>query len=270
MRRYLLTCETIDDELRLQSIVVRLKAVPHRAMIRIPIQWNGKNMDDPRSYEEAFRTLAGYSDLTIEFVDSDAAKHLTALAYQRHVEDGVAILGSYCTAAEVGNEVNCSNWTHGPHPHPPEEVVQMVQNALDVCARVRLATAITYYLSTDEKPHMVEWIKRYASGLNSQYALVSHYPNSAPIPFVDEEILRVFAEFADSVHAPVIGWGEYGIEGEHTNVGKDLPARAALIRQVERDYWQALAGIPRYSGFGGYWDCKSDEALANVFKEVWK
>jgi hypothetical protein len=36
-----------------RHIIERLKRLPHRVMLRIPIQWNGSKMDDPGVYKDA-------------------------------------------------------------------------------------------------------------------------------------------------------------------------------------------------------------------------
>jgi hypothetical protein len=53
MRLYLHTCESISDEVGVRHIIERLKRLPHRVMLRIPIQWNGSKMDDPGVYKDA-------------------------------------------------------------------------------------------------------------------------------------------------------------------------------------------------------------------------
>jgi hypothetical protein len=39
MRLYLPTCESISDEVDVRHMIERLKRLPHRVMLRIPIQW---------------------------------------------------------------------------------------------------------------------------------------------------------------------------------------------------------------------------------------
>lgn len=66
----------MSDEVDVRHIIERLKRLPHRVMLRIPIQWNGSKMDDPGVYKDVFQALSEHADLMIEFVDSDAARHL--------------------------------------------------------------------------------------------------------------------------------------------------------------------------------------------------
>lgn len=269
MRLYLLTVENVLNA-NVGDLVRRLQGLPQRVMLRIPIQNNGGKMDDPRDYVDAFKALSAHADLMIEFVDSDAAARLTADDYRKHVNKCVdSELRQYCKVGEAGNEINGGNWKKkgAKHPHKPREVVQMVQSALDACARVKLPAAVTYYLSTDEKPPMSEWIKTYASGLKSEYAIVSYYPNSAPDAFTPEQMPGIFSEFREAVSAPVIGWGEYGIEGEFGNVPED---GRSLVRQVERDYWRSLSSIRGYAGLGGYWDWGTQEYMDEILREVWR
>jgi hypothetical protein len=143
----------------------------------------------------------------------------------------------------------------------------MVRGALDACARAKLPAAVTYYLSTDEKPPMNVWIARYAAGLKSEYALVSHYPNSAQELIAPDEMVKVFTRFAREVDAPIIGWGEYGTEGcfKHPEITEET-----IIRQVEHDYWLRLRGVRKYAGLGGYWDWEKNEQLDKVFRDVWR
>jgi hypothetical protein len=266
MRSYLLTCENILD-LDITHIINRLQGLLQRVTLRITIQEHHGKMDKPGKYEGAFKALAEHADLMIEFVDSDAAKHLTPDDYRGHVNECLGALGRYCKVGEAGNEINGDNWKHGRHPHDPREVVQMVQDTIAACTGAGLKTAVTYYLSTDEKPPMSEWIKQYALSLRSDYALVSYYPNSARSSFTPEQIHGIFSEFADAVSAPVIGWGEYGTEGKYHNVPKD---GRNLVRQVEQEYWKSLSGIRGYGGFGGYWDWGTQDYMDEILRDVWR
>jgi hypothetical protein len=270
MRLYLLTVENVLNA-NVGDLVRRLQGLPQRVMLRIPIQYDGGKMDDPADYKEAFDALHTHADLMIEFVDSAAATHLTPDKYRKHVEACLRELRKYCAVGEAGNEINGNNWKdgEGKHPHAPREVVRMVQSALKVCdeAKPKLPTAITYYLSTDEKPPMTEWIKTYASGLMSEYALISYYPNSADDAFTPEQMPGIFSEFRGAVSAPVIGWGEYGTEGDFSNVPKD---GRNLVRQVEQDFWRALSSIRGYAGLGGYWDWGTQEYMDEVLQDVWR
>jgi hypothetical protein len=219
--------------------------------------------------KKAFEALSAHADLMIEFVDSDAATHLTPDGYRTHVDNCLTELGRFCKVGEAGNEINGNNWKegNGKHPHDPSEVVQMVQDAVGACSRAGLKTAVTYYLSTDEEPPMAEWIGRYARGLKSDYALVSYYPNSAKVAFSADQMPGLFREFADAVSAGEIGWGEYGTEGKYQNVLQD---GRDLIRHVEGDYWLVLSTINRYAGFGGYWDWGTKEYTDEILQEVWR
>src|SRR2546423_476354 len=108
MREYLLTYEVVRDY---RDAARRLQLLPHRVMLRIPIQWNEESgkIDDPGEYVDAFKALSEVADIMIEFVDSDAMKHFTPELYGDHVGNCLRTLGAYCKVAEAGNEVN-GNW----------------------------------------------------------------------------------------------------------------------------------------------------------------
>jgi hypothetical protein len=269
MRQYLLTCESIDDERDVRQITERVQRLPHRVILRIPIQWNGHKMDDPQAYEKTFQMLSEHADLMIEFVDSDAARHLTETQYEAHVQACLEVLGQYCKIGEAGNEINGGNWNdeEGEHPHPPEEVVQMVRGAVVACGNAGLTAAITYYLSTDEQPPMLEWMDRYATDLRADYALISHYPNSARVAFTTDQMFEIFRKFSGIAHATIIGWGEYGTEGKFKNIPKD---GKDIVRTVEQEYWQRFAQIPKYAGLGGYWDWKTETYIDEILQQAWQ
>jgi hypothetical protein len=259
MRRYLLTCELVENY---DIAAKRLKLLPHRIMLRIPIQWDEEEnqMDDPRNYVEAFKTLSEVSDIMIEFVDSDAMKHLSPDSFEAHVNNCLRVLKPYCAAAEAGNEVN-GDWLGD---HTTEKVVR----ALSACQNAQLPAAVTYYLSADNERQMFEWIDQHP--LKSDYALISHYPNTTP--GVKIKPIDIFREFAKRFPAPaLVGWGEYGTQDGDGNNSAGLDERAALIREIEQNDWQMIEpAVANYAGFGGYWDWGTDKELDKEFKEVWK
>jgi hypothetical protein len=273
MRRYLVTChltlrEAGDAQL-LKGLAARLKALPHRPLVRVPIEWNEAtgDMTEPVEYRKAFDTLAGRADLLIEFADSEAMAKLPPERYRKHVEHCIAVLGEYSAIGEAGNEINSDNWHKpgSPHPHPYEAVAPMVQSGLEACASAHLPTAITYYLGVNQKYAMNEWIEKFASKLESDFALVSHYPNSGS--FTDKEMRKTWAEFAERAHAPVIGWGEYGTQDA---AGAQHPKDAKKIVQlVEGHYWEMLGRLGKYAGFGGYWDWTTDSEIDAELKALW-
>ena len=285
MRRYLLTCETVDDDddFAIEKIIRRLAQMPHRVMLRIVIQWDQKRrcMKKPGEYRKTFQELSKHASIMISCVDSDAAMNLTEESYKRNYQDCIDVLGSHCEVVETGNEINCSNWLEDenrekPHSHPPDEVVRMVKSALEVCAQandrrhLHLRTAITYYLGGDEEPpHTLhDWLVEHAQKMPSDHALISHYPNSTDRQHVisSDEIVRRFKEFSDKVPAASIGWGEYGTEGEYPNV----MGEETIIRRFEGDFWKTLSAIPKFDGFGGYWDWQRHERTDRVFQELWQ
>lgn len=269
MRQYLLTWEdhVIGNE---EEIIRRLKAIGRRVLLRIPIQANGGRMDDPKDYEAAFITLKQHADLMIEFVDSDAAATLTEAEYFAHVTKCLEVLGRHCTVAEAGNEINGANWLkHGSkhkHPHPADEVVRMVGKAVDAAHRAGLITAVTYYLSTDEQPAMLKWMRQYAPNLESDYGLISYYPNSAKVAFTRDELLQAFNGFAGEVKAAHVGWGEYGLDGEFHNES----SAKDLVRKVEDEFWPSFSAIPKYEGFGGFWEWQTHAEVDEVLNRAWK
>ena len=74
MRIYSLTLETTK---KYKKAIKRLKSLPQKVTLRIPIQWDKGKIDDPNNYIEVFREISEVSDIMIEFVDSDAMKHFS-------------------------------------------------------------------------------------------------------------------------------------------------------------------------------------------------
>jgi hypothetical protein len=259
MRIYLLTYEVVGNY---QNAARRLRLLPHRIMLRVPIQWNDEKgrMDDPNDYVEAFQTLSEVSDIMIEFVDSDAMKNFTPDSYKEHVKNCVRILGSYCKVAEAGNEVN-GNWLG-------TQTAEKIQLALEVCHGAALPTAVTYYLSADEPSQMFGWIDQYR--LDSKYALISYYPNTSPGYEIEPK--SIFSQFARKFSSStILGWGEYGTQDANGKNKAPMKDRAVLIRKVEKQWWELISpDISNYAGLGGYWDWGTDRDLDQVFKEVWK
>lgn len=268
MRQYLLTWEenVIGNEV---EIIRRLDAIGRRVLLRIPIQEHDGTMDEPAAYEDAFVALKEHADLMIEFVDSDAAARITEAEYAAHVTKCLAVLGRHCTVAEAGNEINGANWTKHDrkhkHPHPPAEVVQMVGKAVEAAHHFPLITAVTYYLSTDEQPPMLEWMRQYALNLKSDYGLISYYPNSAEVAFTRDELFQAFTDFGREVKAAQVGWGEYGLNGKfpHESSAKDLVSR------IEEEFWPSFSAIPKYEGFGGFWEWQTHSEVDQVLKHAW-
>jgi len=258
MRLYLLTAELVDGY---GSLAKRLETLPHRTMLRIPIQWNKKkqHMEDPKTYAAAFEALSKVADLMITFADSSAMKHFDSPAsFEKHVQNCLNALRAYCNAAEAGNEVN-GTWL-GSHTS------EKIQLALAACHDAGLPAAVTYYFSADNPLQMFSWIGKHP--LRSSYALISHYPNTTPGKVIDVE--SVFTKLASVFPGASIGWGEYGTEDSTEVNPGSMKERAQLIRRVEQDYWQMLApAIPNYVGLGGYWDWATDSCLDDVFEEVW-
>lgn len=258
MRQYLLTYEVIADY---AQDAQRIATLPHRPRLRIPIQWNkGRGrIDDPSNYVDAFRALSAVADIMIEFVDSQSMKHFTPASFEAHVRNCLSVLGTFCKVGEAGNEVN-GNWL-GNH------TADKVRRALDVCKEHGLTTAVTYYLSADDESQMFGWIDE--NRLSSAYALISHYPNTTPGVTIDPK--SVFARFAEKFSEPtLIGWSEYGTEDADGKNPSTMNERAALIREVESDWWNKISpSISNYVGLGGYWDWGTDTELDEVFKEVW-
>lgn len=257
MRKYLLTCETIGNY---KAAAERLGALPKRMMLRVPIQWDDQKgqVEDPRAYADAFDALSQVADLMIEFVDSSAMKHFSARSYERHVNDCLDALGRFCKAAEAGNEVN-GNWLG-------RNTASKVRRALAACEKRGITTAVTYYLSADDPGQMFEWIRK--NPLRSDYALISYYPNTTPGSQIDPG--EIYSKFAEAFHGLPVGWGEYGTQDADGKNTAPLPDRAALVRKIEKEYWELLApAFANYAGFGGYWDWETDAGLDAVFNEVW-
>jgi hypothetical protein len=269
MRQYLLTLENVLSA-DLTKIAERLAAIGQRVLLRIPIQENHGEMDKPSAYEDSFIELKKHADLMIEFVDSDAAAYLSATEYASHVRKCLEILGPHCKVAEAGNEINGENWRKTDdgrtHPHAPEEIVSMVSDAVTASKHYGLKTAITYYLSTDETPPMLAWMRQYGNTLSSDYGLISYYPNSAEIALTPDEIFEAFSEFSRTVQAAQIGWGEYGLTGDYRNVRHAQD----IVRQVEKEFWPRFSGIPNYQGFGGFWEWEEHAEVDSVLSDAWR
>lgn len=259
MRLYLLTLEVVDNY---WNAVNRLKLLPHRVMLRIPIQWDDRRgrIDDPQAYFDAFKELSKVADIMIEFVDSNAMKHFTPSSFEKHVKNCLQVLGAYCKAAEAGNEVN-GDWLG-------DQTAEKVRLAISACQASGVPAAVTYYLSADDQQQMYDWIDN--NPLSSTYALISHYPNTTPGVKADPK--SVFVEFAKKFPATTrIGWGEYGTEDAEGNNTAPMSEREALIREVEQNSWASVSPIiSNYVGLGGYWDWGTDSALDKVFDEVWR
>jgi hypothetical protein len=259
MRIYLLTCEEVQESYR--EAVERLKLLPQRVMLRIPIQWDDEKgrIDDPSDYSDAFKALSAVADIMIECVDSQHMRHFTPSSYKEHVHHCLHVLGRYCKLVEAGNEVN-GNWLGS-------QTAEKVRFALEECQGVKLPAAVTYYLSADEPDQMFEWIDN--NPLSSKYALISHYPNTTPDYKIDpKSILSRFARKFST--ATTLGWGEYGTEDQNDKNNAPMSERAALIRQVEQHWWELISPLlSNYAGLGGYWDWGTDKELDKVFKEVW-
>ena len=257
MREYLLTCENVSNY---GEAVRRLRRLPRRVTLRIPIQWNDDegHIDDPNDYVNAFRALSAVADVMIQFADSSAMKHFTPRSFDHHVKECLSVLGSFCKSAEAGNEVN-GNWLG-------DRTAEKVQRALTACSHTNLHTVVTYYLSADQPRQMFDWIARHP--LRSNYALISHYPNTTPDSSADP--LNVFAEFSRAFPNSTVGWGEYGTEDADDNNTASMDERARLVRLVEREWWELIAPrVGNYAGLGGYWDWATDSALDQTFGEVW-
>lgn len=258
MRLYLLTYEVVADY---TAAAARLSRLPHRVMLRVPIQWNEEQgrMDDPGDYAAAFAALSEAADIMIEFVDSDAMKHLSPDSFEHHVRECLSVLGPHCKVGEAGNEVN-GDWLGG---HTAEKV----RRAIAACTDHGLPAAVTYYLSADDPQQMFDWIGD--NPLSSRYALISHYPNTTPGAQVDFK--SVFEQFAGNFPADtILGWGEYGTEDADGRNTAPTSEREALIREVEQVSWRRIApAIGNYAGLGGYWDWGTDTDLDRVFLDVW-
>lgn len=264
MRIYSLTCETTENY---KEAIERLKSLPQKITLRIPIQWNGEKgkIDDPNDYLDVFRDISAVSDIMIEFVDSDAMKHFSPDSYGRHVGKCLEVLGRYCKIGEAGNEVNGSWLTKEGET---DTTAEKVRRALTACNDAGLPTAVTYYLSADEPRQMFDWID--ANPLTSNYALISYYKNSSPGFSIDP--VAIFEEFGAKFRPPyIVGWGEYGTQKANGKNPFGKKERIKMIEFFEHECWNKISPkVDNYAGFGGYWDWAEDEFTDETFKTEWR
>ena len=78
-------------------------------------------------------------------------------------------------------------------------------------------------------------------------------------------MFQAFNDFAGQVKASQIGWGEYGLTGDfsHESSAKDL------VRKVEEEFWPGFSTIPKYQGFGGFWEWQKHSNVDEVLRDAW-
>jgi hypothetical protein len=282
-RRYLVTCEVLDDSKpeACKKVVERLKAFakpPSLLLVRVVIQWDddtGK-MDDPADYKETFRRIKKVATPMLLCVDSEAAKNLTEKCYASHVEKCLTALGEFSPVVEVGNEINCDNWSKpGKKPglgkHDMKAVLRMVRDACRACESKHLQTAITYFLDGDvedgEEPEfkLATWLAHEAQ-IPCDYALISYYPNESS-NLINMQDLKVHFKNLSQLPTKAIGRGEYSLKGEPKHQG--FKTVKEIIRNVEKDCWTEFRDVPKYQGFGGFWDWATSEQADALLREFW-
>lgn len=223
------------------AIVASLVALPHRPTVRIVFDIDSS--DTPASYLSAVQKISAVADIMGQLLDSTYVPSFTASQTLARCKAFYAVLGSYVSIWEVGNEINGS-WL-GANAAPGMIAQYDYFKALGVKTALTLYLDCPNCLSLTDKYAMLKWSTtnvpaNMKSGLD--YVLISYYEDDNE-NYISYNWNTVFASVRAQYPSAYLGIGECGTTTTGTGA-------VAYIHRYYRDL--TTVTDPKFI-WGGFW-----------------